>query len=208
MTVNIRSEKGFALTYEEMDDNFKILRDLVYSTIPANTGGIPTVTYANMMWYDTAANILYMRNEENDAWIVIGTLNQSTNTFTPAGSLTLASQAEAEAGTDNTKVMTPLRVKQHLLANIRSVNAGVNVGEIGTYAMLIQTSKTNRAAGAVIAGSGLRYFATEARTGNFVNHRHYAGDTAPTGSWKMMGQVFHLYGEGDARAATLFLRIS
>lgn len=29
----------------------------------------------------------------------------------------LASQAEAEAGTDNTKLMTPLRVEQHMLIN-------------------------------------------------------------------------------------------
>jgi hypothetical protein len=69
-----------------------------------------------MMWYDTANNILYMRSEADDAWIVIGTLNQSTNTFIPAGSLTLASQAEAETGTDNTKVMTPLRAAQAIAA--------------------------------------------------------------------------------------------
>jgi hypothetical protein len=72
----------------------------------------PAVTYANMMWYDTAANILYMRNEDNDAWIALGTLNQTANTF--AAAVALASQAEAEAGTDNTKVMTPLRVKQSI----------------------------------------------------------------------------------------------
>jgi hypothetical protein len=76
----------------------------------------PTVPYANMTWYDTATNILYMRNEDNDAWIALGTLNQSTNTFTPAGSLALASQAEAEAGTDNTKVMTPLLLRNALNA--------------------------------------------------------------------------------------------
>ena len=30
---------------------------------------------------------------------------------------TVASQAEAEAGTDNSKLMTPLRVEEHMLAN-------------------------------------------------------------------------------------------
>ena len=41
----------------------------------------PSTTYANMMWYDTANNILKMRSEADDAWINLGTLDQSTNTF-------------------------------------------------------------------------------------------------------------------------------
>lgn len=88
----------------------------------------PTVTYANMMWYDTAANILYMRNEDNDAWIALGTLDQTADTF--AASVALASQAEAEAGTDNTKVMTPLRVAQvrgFQTPNSSTVGQGVSV---------------------------------------------------------------------------------
>ena len=44
----------------------------------------PSTTYANMLWYDTAANILYMRSEADDAWIKVGDLNQSTNTFQAA----------------------------------------------------------------------------------------------------------------------------
>lgn len=45
----------------------------------------PAVTYANMMWYDTAANTLYMRSEADDAWISIGTLDQTNNTFAVSG---------------------------------------------------------------------------------------------------------------------------
>ena len=41
----------------------------------------PSTTYANMPWYDTATNLLKMRNEANDAWITLGTLDQSGNTF-------------------------------------------------------------------------------------------------------------------------------
>tara|TARA_R110002072_G_scaffold302618_2_gene486960 strand:- start:16 stop:744 length:729 start_codon:yes stop_codon:yes gene_type:complete len=41
----------------------------------------PATTYANMLWYDTSNNILKMRAEANDAWISIGYLNQSTDTF-------------------------------------------------------------------------------------------------------------------------------
>jgi len=45
----------------------------------------PATTYANMLWYDTANNILKMRSEADDAWIDLGTLDQSGNTFAPAG---------------------------------------------------------------------------------------------------------------------------
>ena len=77
----------------------------------------PTVTFANMIWYDTATNILKKRNEANSAWINLGTIDEVAGTFTPSGGTTvIATQAEAEAGTDNTKMMTPLRVSQAITA--------------------------------------------------------------------------------------------
>ena len=41
----------------------------------------PTTTYANQMWYDTATNLLKMRNELDNAWITVGTLDQTGNAF-------------------------------------------------------------------------------------------------------------------------------
>jgi hypothetical protein len=75
----------------------------------------PATTYANMMWYDTTNNLLRMRNEADDAWITLGTLNQVANTF--AANVAIATQVEAEAGSNDTKVMTPLKVEQHMLVN-------------------------------------------------------------------------------------------
>lgn len=72
----------------------------------------PTTTYANMIWYDTANNQLKKRNEADSAWIILGTVNETNSTFTPSGERALASQAQAEAGTDNTTLMTPLRSAQ------------------------------------------------------------------------------------------------
>ena len=55
--------------------------------LASNSSGAtaPATTYANMLWYDTANNILKMRSEADDAWIDLGTLDQSANTFTAAG---------------------------------------------------------------------------------------------------------------------------
>lgn len=50
----------------------------------------PSTTFANMWWYDTTNNILKFRNEANDAWIIIGQLDQTNNAFsggTPAGAV-------------------------------------------------------------------------------------------------------------------------
>ena len=77
----------------------------------------PATTFANMIWYDTATNILKKRNEANSAWINLGTIDEAAGRFTPTGgTATIATQAEAEAGTDNTKMMTPLRVFQAMKA--------------------------------------------------------------------------------------------
>lgn len=40
----------------------------------------PSTTYANQLWYDTANNKLYIRNEDNDANIEILVLDQSNDT--------------------------------------------------------------------------------------------------------------------------------
>lgn len=68
----------------------------------------PSTTYAGQWWYDSSAAILKLRNSANSAWIDVGIF--SSGSFVPYPGL--ASQAEAEAGTNNTKFMTPLRSRQ------------------------------------------------------------------------------------------------
>lgn len=46
----------------------------------------PTVTLANMIWYDTATNEIKKRNEANSGWIVLGTVDEALGRFTPTGS--------------------------------------------------------------------------------------------------------------------------
>ena len=59
--------------------------------VSSNSGATaPATTFANMPWYDTANNIFKIRNEDNDAWISVFTLDQSTDVITAIGSVTLA----------------------------------------------------------------------------------------------------------------------
>ena len=57
------------------------------SAIASNNAGSsePTTTYAYQWWYDTSSNILKLRNADNDAWITIGTFNQTNDTVVLAG---------------------------------------------------------------------------------------------------------------------------
>jgi hypothetical protein len=99
--------------------------------IASNNSGAtaPSTTYANQWWYDTATDTLKIRAEANDAWISVAVLDQTNDVFLPiiAGvSITgMASQAVAEAGTDNATLMTPLRVAQAIDAQAAGLTADV-----------------------------------------------------------------------------------
>lgn len=89
------------------------LNNALLAIVSQNSGSsAPGTTYANMLWYDTSTNEIKKRNEANSAWVVLGTVDEGAGTFTPTGLPAIASQAQAEAGTDNTTLMTPLRMAQ------------------------------------------------------------------------------------------------
>ena len=52
------------------------------SAVASNNSGAsePTTTYAYQWWYNTSSNTLNVRNADNDAWILIGTFNQTLDT--------------------------------------------------------------------------------------------------------------------------------
>lgn len=177
----------------------------------------PVTTFANMIWYDTATNILKKRNEANSAWISLGTIDETAGTFTPTGgTVAIASQAEAEAGTDNTKMMTPLRAAQAIAAlasftpttaQVLTATAGLTAGDIGTH-MLATNSGTTSAtlpAGTVVSGSSLTPSASSGatRTGTMAGSWRSLGAhlTGPTGGGTPIGL-------DDPRRITLFVRIS
>ena len=159
------------------------INNALAAIVSQNSGATaPSTTFANMIWYDTANNLLKMRNEADTAWITLATLDQSANTSFAA--VTIASQAEAEAGTDNAKLMTPLRVQQAI--NNSSATAGHLA--VGTYAVLINNSGSAITAGTTIAGSSLRYGVTLSDTlYGVVNVTGTLGGTNASGFWRLMG---------------------
>jgi hypothetical protein len=104
---------------------FRADLNLALQALASNSSGssAPSTTYANMLWYDTTNNILKMRSEADDAWISLGTLDQSLNTFTPAG-LT-ATSADPDFTVDPT-----------LLANRATIATAIAAGGAAGYAAI------------------------------------------------------------------------
>ena len=88
------------------------------SAIVTNNSGLlePTTMFANMIWYDTTNDLLKIRDAGNTFWITLGTVAQGNSKFEP--NQTIATQAEAEAGVQATKLMTAVRVAQAIDAQV------------------------------------------------------------------------------------------
>jgi hypothetical protein len=178
----------------------------------------PATTYANMMWYDTTNNLLRMRNEADDAWITLGTLDQVSNTFSAAAATNAAnltgtstsniqSSALATGTANSTTFLRGDRTWQTLdvtptTAQVLSATAGASVGAVGTYATLRIEANESTNEGGTRAGSQLRYTDT---LGILV------GGT-PSGTWRAMGRASTTTSGGQdpqtTSRVTIWLRIS
>jgi hypothetical protein len=67
------ANQGFPATRADIND--------ALAAIVSNNSGTsaPSTTFANQWWYDTTNDILYIRNEANDAWIKVATLDQTND---------------------------------------------------------------------------------------------------------------------------------
>jgi hypothetical protein len=89
------ANQGFPATRADLNNALKALGS-------SNSGATaPSTTYANQLWYDTANNIIKIRNEDNDAWISLFTLDQTNDNIeglTMNGNLDLADAARMRLG--------------------------------------------------------------------------------------------------------------
>lgn len=104
---------GFTLaTGARIIVRFTVTNTASNPTLDVNGTGAKAIQYHNAAisaWY-LAANRLREFVYDGSAWELIGDVDPNTT-------YSVASQSEAEAGTNNTKMMTPLRVKQAITAN-------------------------------------------------------------------------------------------
>ena len=208
------SNQTFPATRADINDALQALGS-------TNSGAsAPSTTYANMMWYDTTANILKIRAEANDAWINIGYLDQSLDTFkilddtivaTTGGATTglIGDQTTGtwETGTGTTEsLVSPAKVKASVIANAPSYTQPTSVGAVGTYAFLVRNSNSaSISAGQSISGSSLVYGSVDAENAYIYNTLVYGlSGTSPSGTWRAMGMTT----SGLNTKGTVYLRIS
>jgi hypothetical protein len=61
------------------------INNALAAIVTTNAGATaPSTTYAYQLWYDTTNDILKMRNSDNDAWIDLFNVNQTTDVATPS----------------------------------------------------------------------------------------------------------------------------
>jgi len=120
------SQNDYIIANQSAPDFRSDLNDALQALASLSSGSsAPSTTYANMLWYDDANNILKMRTEADDAWINVGYLDQSSNAFrilddtqvvntsgTQTGLLGDQTTATWEAGTGTTaSLVSPENVK-------------------------------------------------------------------------------------------------
>lgn len=133
------------------------------ATALSNIGGIGAAT----------SNTLTGKTYDAD-----GTGNVLTNV--DIGNSIAASQAEAEAGTDNTKLLTSLRVAQAITA-LAPGSGSTAYKAVGTYLFAIQTLSSATAAGATTAGANILPVSIDNSDTSEVT------GSAPSGTWRNMG---------------------
>lgn len=89
------ANQGFAAFRQDLND---VLEDI--TTLHSGTAA-PSTTYANQWWYETDTDKLYIRNEDNDAWIEILTLDQANDHLATLGA-TITLDGSGNASIDGT----------------------------------------------------------------------------------------------------------
>jgi len=195
----------------------------------------PTTTAAGMLWHDTASNALKIRNEGDDAWITVVNLNQTSDEVellsnvlkaasasdilvknssdTTLVNLKIASQATAEAATNNTEIMSPLRVKHSMPVSLstngyQKLPSGliINWGQIAVPANETATTSVTFATAFTTAVFNIQLTLEDATGTTFDNFGAYivskttsgfvTRNASSSGSWSSSGTTLHFYAVG------------
>ena len=126
------------------------LNDALPALASNNSGATePSTMFAHQWWVDTSAtpNLLKQRNADNDAWITVGSLDQSADTFTLAAGSAGAFSTLSASGTS-----TLAAVNSGALAVTGALSATSTLS-LGGVTALIRRNTVSGSAGVVIQGN-------------------------------------------------------
>ena len=145
------ANQGFPAFRSDLNDALQALGSMQSGT------SAPATTFANMLWYDTTNNIVKMRNEDNDAWISLFTLDQS-------GDLLSAITATTVTGTS---------VVSTNGATIQGLTVGKGAGAVSTNTAVGASALASNSSGTNAVAVGY-----QAAYSNTANNTTYIGSQA------------------------------
>jgi len=179
------SQHDFNIANQTFPNTRADINDAILAVVSNSSGDTePTTTYANQWWYETDTNTLKIRNEANDGWVTVLTLDVSmTSTATELNKLDGATVSTAElnklsGATVTTAELNKLNGATISTAELNLINGatargtdaladgdGMLINDAGTMRMTkVETVKEYMSAG---AGAGT--------TNAFVNFNGYTG---------------------------------
>lgn len=166
------ANQGFPAFRSDLNDALQALGSL------SSGDTAPSTTYANQLWYDSANNILKMRNEDDDAWISIATLDQTADTLTAIGSLTIANAATLSAAQTFTAGQ-----RGEVTTVTYSATPTINFADSNNFVITLTGNATFSASNMTAGQSGhitIIQDGTGGRTGAWSGDYEFIGGTAPT----------------------------
>ena len=100
----------------------------------------PSPAFANQLWYDTTNNILKIRNEDNDAWISVVTLDQSADVTSGVGAKTLPTGDLVGTSDSQTLTNKTINASQLVDASVTPAKLSTNAQYTGFKNRLINSA--------------------------------------------------------------------
>ena len=149
----------------------------------------PSTTYANMLWLDTSANpsILKVRNADNDAWVSLLEVNQTSDSLTKVYGLVVGTDVQAydadTAKTDTAQTYTAgQRGEITTLTDASSIS--IDLADSNNFTVTLGGNRTLANPSNIVAGQSGSIFIVQDGTGSrtlaYGSYYDFAGGTAPT----------------------------
>lgn len=146
----------------------------------------PATTYANQLWYDTANDILKIRNEANSAWISLVTLNQTSNVVTSFAATPALATANtfSAANTFSSTIIATGNAYMSIDALTDAATIAVNMSLSNNFSVTLGGNRTLGNPTNLTAGQSGVIFITQDATGSrtlaYSSYWDFPSQTAPT----------------------------
>jgi len=177
----------------------------------------PSVTYANMIWYDTANNQLKKRNEANSGWITLGTVDEGAGKFTPNAAITtsefaaatLVTSTDTVASNDNdTTIPTTAAVIDYAERVLTfSANTATTSGSAFDFTGLPSTVREIEIYWQNVSLSDASDPAVQLIVGGSAVTSGYQSSSSSSGADSTSTEGFHMYSDSGGRYHSGIMRV-